>query len=114
MYEVIKKLEISAAHRLSLPYESLCTNLHGHNWKVTVYLRSETLNDEGMIMDFKQIKTKIQNRLDHKVINDVVDFNPTAENLAKFICDELAPFCYRVEVCESENNTAAYEKGENK
>ncbi len=110
MYEVIKKLEISAAHRLSLPYESPCTNFHGHNWKVTVYLRSETLNDEGMIMDFKQIKTKIQNRLDHKVINEVVDFNPTAENLAKFICDELAPFCYRVEVCESENNTAAYEK----
>lgn len=110
MYEVIKTLEISAAHQLKLPYESPCTNLHGHNWRVKVFLRSETLNAEGMIMDFKIIKEKITNKLDHKVINDVVDFNPTAENLAKYICDELAPFCYRVEVCESENNTAVYFK----
>lgn len=110
MYEVIKQLEISAAHKLSLPYDSPCTNLHGHNWKIKVWLKSETLNSEGMIMDFKHIKNKIQDRLDHKVINDVVDFNPTAENLAKFICDELAPYCYRAEVCESENNTAVYEK----
>lgn len=108
MYEVIKKLEISAAHRLSLDYESKCSNLHGHNWIVTVYLRSETLNQNGMIMDFTEIKRRIQDKLDHKVINDVVDFNPTAENMAKFICDELAPYCYRVEVEESENNKAVY------
>ena len=108
MYEVVKKLEISAAHRLSLPYESACTKLHGHNWQVTVYLRSKTLNAEGMIMDFKHIKEKIENRLDHKIINDEVDFNPTAENLARFICDELAPFCRRVDVCESRDNTASY------
>lgn len=110
MYEVIKTLEISAAHRLNLSYESPCTRLHGHNWRITVYLRSEKLNADGMIMDFKRIKEKIQNRLDHKVINEEVDFNPTAENLAKFICDELEPYCFRVEVCESENNTAVYYK----
>lgn len=110
MYEVIKTLEISAAHRLKLPYESPCTNLHGHNWKIKVFLRSEALNDEGMVMDFKQIKEKIKKRLDHKVLNEELDFNPTAENLAKFICDELAPYCFRAEVCESENNTAVYYK----
>lgn len=110
MYEVIKELEISAAHKLDLPYESPCTRLHGHNWKVKVFLKSETLNAEGMIMDFKKIKEKIQSRLDHKVLNEVLEFNPTAENLAKFICDELAPYCYRAEVCESENNTAVYYK----
>lgn len=108
MYEVIKRLEISAAHRLSLDYESKCSNLHGHNWIVTVYLRSEELNQNGMIMDFTEIKRRIQERLDHKVINDVVEFNPTAENMAEFICDELAPYCYRVEVEESENNKAVY------
>lgn len=108
MYEVVKALEISAAHKLSLPYESKCTNLHGHNWRVKVFLRSEKLNENGMIMDFKEIKTRIEDRLDHKVINDEVDFNPTAENLAKFICDELAPYCYRVEIFESENNMAVY------
>ncbi len=110
MYEVIKTLEISAAHRLELPYESPCTNLHGHNWRVKIFLRSETLNAEGMIMDFKKIKEKITNKLDHKILNEAVDFNPTAENLAKYICDEIAPYCYRTEVCESENNTAVYYK----
>ena len=113
MYEVIKKLEISAAHRLNLSYDSPCSNLHGHNWAVTVYLKSKTLNQDGMIMDFKHIKNKIEKRLDHKIINEEVDFNPTAENLAKFICDELAPFCYRADVTESENNTAIYYKEEN-
>lgn len=108
MYEVIKRLEISAAHKLSLDYQSKCSNLHGHNWIVTVFLRGETLNQNGMIMDFTEIKRKISDKLDHKVINEVVDFNPTAENMAKYICDELAPFCYRVEVEESENNKAVY------
>ncbi len=108
MYEVIKTLEISAAHKLNLDYESKCTNLHGHNWKITVYLRSETLNENGMIMDFTHIKREISDLLDHKVINDVVPFNPTAENLAKFVVDTLAPYCYRAEVIESENNKAVY------
>ncbi|MBR5271654.1 MAG: 6-carboxytetrahydropterin synthase, partial [Clostridia bacterium] len=77
---------------------------------IDIYLRSETLNENGMIMDFTHIKNKITDKLDHKVINEVVDFNPTAENMAKYICDELAPFCYRVDVQESENNTAIYYK----
>ena len=110
MYKAIKRIEISAAHRLTLDYESKCTNLHGHNWIIDVYLKSETLNQNGMVMDFTLIKEKIQNKFDHKIINDVVDFNPTAENLAKYICDELAPFCYRVDVQESLDNTAVYEK----
>lgn len=108
MYEVIKSFEISAAHRLVLPYDSKCTNLHGHNWQITVYLKSETLNENGMVMDFTLIKKKIQDKFDHKVINDVVDFNPTAENLAKYITDELAPYCYRCEVVESADNKAVY------
>jgi len=108
MYEIKKTLEISAAHKLALDYESKCTTLHGHNWIVTVYLRSKELNKNGMIMDFVDIKQKITAKLDHQILNDIVPFNPTAENLAKFICDELAPFCYRVDVTESENNTASY------
>lgn len=110
MYEVKKRLEVSAAHSLVLDYESKCSNLHGHNWIIDIYLRSETLNQNGMIMDFTHIKKKIHDKLDHKVINDVVDFNPTAENMAKYICDELEPYCYRVDVCESEDNTASYYK----
>lgn len=110
MYEVKKRLEISAAHKLKLDYESKCTNLHGHNWIVDVYLRSKTLDNNGMVMDFTHIKKKIQDKFDHKIINEVVDFNPTAENLAKYICDELQPYCYRVDVQESIDNTATYVK----
>lgn len=108
MYEIKKTLEISAAHKLKLSYPSKCTNLHGHNWIVTIYLRSETLNEDGMILDFTHIKQKIQDKLDHKVINEVVPFNPTAENMAKYICDELGCVCFRVDVQESEHNIASY------
>ena len=110
MYEIKKRVEISAAHRLTLDYESKCTNLHGQNWVIEVYLRSETLDKNGMVMDFMKIKKKIIEPLDHQVLNDILDFNPTAENLAKYICDQLYPQCYRVDVQESINNTASYIK----
>ena len=110
MYEVKKRFEISAAHKLDLDYDSKCTNFHGHNWIIDVYLQSETLDKNGMVLDFTHIKRKIQDKFDHKVINEVVPFNPTAENLAKYICDELAPFCYRVDVQESQDNIASYIK----
>ncbi len=61
-----------------------------------------------MVVDFKSIKESISNQIDHKFINDVVDFNPTAENIAKWICDQV-PCCYKVVVQESEGNTAEYE-----
>ena len=110
MYRVKKRIEISAAHKLTLDYNSKCSNLHGHNWIIDVYLESNELDNNGMVMDFTHIKREIQDKFDHKVINDVVDFNPTAENLAKYICDVLAPFCYRVDVQESTDNIASYIK----
>lgn len=110
MYRVKKRIEISAAHKLTLDYNSKCSNLHGHNWIIDVYLESNELDNNGMVMDFTHIKREIQDKFDHKVINDVVDFNPTAENLAKYICDVLAPFCYRVDVQESTDNVASYIK----
>lgn len=63
-----------------------------------------------MVLDFTHIKRKIQDKFDHKVINDVVPFNPAAENLAKYICDELQPYCRRVDVQESLDNIASYVK----
>lgn len=108
MYYVKKTLEVSAAHRLILDYESKCTNLHGHNWVITVYCKAETLNQNGMVCDFTHIKDLIMGTLDHKVINDVLPFNPTAENIAKWVVDSI-PECYRADVQESENNIASYE-----
>lgn len=109
MYYVVKRLEISAAHSLMLSYESKCEDLHGHNWIVKIYCKSETLNEDGMVTDFTLIKKKISAALDHKNLNEVLPFNPTAENIARWICDNVEN-AYRVEVWESEMNMAAYER----
>ena len=109
MYTVRKRLEISASHRLSLSYASKSENLHGHNWIVIVWCRSKQLNPDGMVVDFAHVKRMIQEKLDHKNLNEVLSFNPTAENIAKWICDQI-PQCFKVMVQESENNIAWYEE----
>ena len=92
-----------------LSYESKCEDLHGHNWIVKIYCKSEALNQDGMVTDFTLIKKKISSALDHKNLNDVLPMNPTAANIARWICDNT-PNAYKVEVWESEMNMAAYER----
>lgn len=107
MYYVTKRLEISASHSLTLDYDSKCTSLHGHNWIITVHCRANELNSNGMVADFTDIKETVMGKLDHANLNEVVPFNPTAENIARWICENV-PNCYRVDVQESEGNTASY------
>ena len=109
MYYVRKSIEVSAAHNLKLDYESKCENLHGHNWNINIYLKSEELDKNGMVMDFTIIKKRIMDKMDHKYLNEIFDFNPTAENIAHWIQEELGEKCYRVEVEESKDNFAIYE-----
>lgn len=112
MYYVSKRIEVAGAHRLNLTYESKCSNLHGHNWIITVHCKSATLNTNGMVVDFAHIKRIVVDRFDHQCLNDNHPFdkmNPTAENIARYICD-VTPCCYKVEVQESEGNVAIYEK----
>ena len=109
MYKIIKRIEVSASHRLKTSYDSLCNQLHGHNWIITICCQSKELDENGMVEDFSSIKRLIKNKLDHKNLNEVLPFNPTAENIARWICEQI-PTCYKVEVQESENNTAIYEK----
>lgn len=109
MYYIEKHLEIAGSHKLTLDYESKCQNLHGHNWNVVIYCKSLTLNQNGMVEDFTLIKKLISDKLDHQNFNEVLNFNPTAENIAKWICDQI-PTCYKVSIQESNGNTAIYEK----
>lgn len=117
MYKVSKRMEIAGAHKLDLPYDSPCTKVHGHNWIVTVYCGSNTLTEYGMIVDFAKVKKAIHGKLDHSFVNDKLPngLNPTAENMAAWICDEVTAICevgtcYKVEVQESEGNMASYEQ----
>ena len=109
MYYVKKRFEIAGCHRLELSYKSKCENLHGHNWVITVFCRARELNADGMVTDFTHIKESVHDYLDHGNFNELLPFNPTAENIARWIAERVEN-CYRVEVQESEGNTAAYEK----
>lgn len=114
MYRVTKRMEIAGAHKLRLPYESKCENLHGHNWIVTVTCACDDHElEDGMVMDFTHIKKAVQDKYDHKYLNELEPFcsgtNPTAENMAKIICDSI-PHCVHVSVQESEGNVAEYFK----
>lgn len=111
MYYVSKRMEIAGCHRLQLSYESKCQNIHGHNWIVTVYCKADVLNKDGMVIDFKHVKEKIHGYLDHRIFNELLPFNPTAENIARWIVEQI-PTCYKAQVQESEGNIAIYEEDE--
>lgn len=111
MYYVEKRMEVAMAHNLKLSYESKCNRLHGHNAVITVFCKSKTLNADGMVVDFSHVKKIVMDLLDHRYVNETVDFNPTAENLAHWLCEKI-PNCYKVSFQESENNIAVYEKDE--
>ncbi len=120
MYYLSVSDSFSAAHRLC-GYQGACSNLHGHNWKVRVTLKTDVLDDIGMAMDFgiiKQILKNILDELDHAYLNDVPSLggmNPTSENLAKCIYErfqrELASKdieVHEVEICESDRSSVVY------
>lgn len=109
MYTTKTTFVISAAHRLELSYSSKCENLHGHNWRVTVVCKARTLNADGMVTDFTRVKAAIRDRLDHRDLNRELPFNPTAENLARWIVG-MVPNAVSAEVEESEGNVAIYER----
>jgi 6-pyruvoyltetrahydropterin/6-carboxytetrahydropterin synthase len=123
MYELKVTTHFAAAHQLKL-VALKCENLHGHNWKVEVYLKGATLNDAGVLMDFGEIKMAvngIMNDLDHKYLNELDCFksrNPSSENIANFIAHALEEKIMvpgvkisRVTAWESEDACATYFPG---
>lgn len=87
--------DFAAAHTLR-DYPGACNRMHGHNWKVEAEVVATELNDIGMAIDFKEIKTAaraIAAELDHYYLNDLEPFkeiNPTAENIARYFYHELS------------------------
>lgn len=94
-YELTVKGHFDAAHHL-YGYPGECRQLHGHTWDVEVTVSATDLDDIGIVYDFKALKADLAAVLetyDHVLINDVAPFDdvsPTAENLARVICERLA------------------------
>jgi 6-pyruvoyltetrahydropterin/6-carboxytetrahydropterin synthase len=120
MYELKVITNFSAAHQLN-DFEGACENLHGHNWKIEIYVTSETLNEAGIVIDFRILKEYVNaviGELDHKFLNDLEAFknrNPSSENIAKHVAEQLSVMLddpeitvSRVTAWESENSCATY------
>lgn len=94
-YYLTVKDHFDAAHHL-YGYPGECKNLHGHTWDVEVTVESPELDEIGIVYDFKNLKADLKAVLsdyDHVLINEVAPFDeisPTAENLARVICERLA------------------------
>jgi 6-pyruvoyltetrahydropterin/6-carboxytetrahydropterin synthase len=116
MYSIKVEASFSSAHNLR-GYKGKCEELHGHNWKIEAVASKSKLDKTGLVLDFKFIKNALNTileKLDHKYLNNLSYFkktNPTSENIAKFIYDNLklqVPSVKSVTVWESENSSATY------
>lgn len=120
MYEIMVEDSFNAAHRLK-GYQGECEGLHGHNWKVQALVMGKELDKTGLLLDFKELKTqlkKVLQKLDHHYLNEISPFdklNPTSENLARFIFEELKKILVssqfqlsKITVWETERAAASY------
>jgi 6-pyruvoyltetrahydropterin/6-carboxytetrahydropterin synthase len=120
MYELKITTQFAAAHRLDNFYGK-CEALHGHNWKVEVYLLGERLDEAGLLKDFGLVKaqaSEILQEIDHKYLNELPAFsnqNPSSENLARYLFERLSAALNdggirvsKVSVWESDTSCASY------
>lgn len=94
--DIFKEFVFEAAHRL--PHVSpghKCGRLHGHSFKVEIYVSGPVGEDTGWVQDFADIKTAFTpyyEKLDHNYLNEIEGLdNPTSENLALWVWDRLKP-----------------------
>jgi len=120
VYELTVETDFSAAHRLR-GYSGECEKLHGHNYRVEVSVAGEKLDSTGLLVDFRKLKDEVRtvvSRFEHVYLNELESFretNPSAENLARIIFDELGRGMNitgvrvsRVRVWESDTSSASY------
>lgn len=95
MFELTVEETFAAGHALR-NYRGKCENVHGHNYRVELTLAGKELDEAGLLLDFVEIRRLLHavvDRMDHRFLNEVPPFdtiNPTAENMARYIYDEIA------------------------
>lgn len=136
-HEAVRRVQFCAGHRV-YRHESKCANLHGHNYVALFYARASRLDTVGRVVDFSVLKGSlggwIEANWDHGFVLAEFDqdairamqavrnqkvylmpTNPTAENMAHYLLDNVAPKMlkgtgveiFRVELWETENCMAA-------
>lgn len=119
MFVLFKEIEFSSAHIIP-GHPGLCKNIHGHTYKLKVYVESQKLNELQMVMDFADLNKILKEAIrdfDHNYLNNLMEFKdkiPTAENIAYIlfyrIKDMLPQFLklQKVEVYENDSSCAIY------
>jgi 6-pyruvoyltetrahydropterin/6-carboxytetrahydropterin synthase len=121
MFELRVVTRFAAAHRLTM-VGAKCENLHGHNWKIEVYVQGQSTDKGGVLVDFGVIKRHVRElmeTLDHKFLNELEYFSegtpPSSENIARYLADTLAARMdlpgirvSRVTAWESDDASATY------
>ncbi len=121
-FEVMIERNFSSAHQLR-GYKGKCENLHGHNYRIEIYARGRELDNIGLLVDFVDLKTAaddVVQYLDHRNINELppfdVELNPSAENLARFILEQISSKVgddrvkiYKVRCFETPTSVATYQ-----
>ena len=116
MYTIKKRFSFSSSHQFrGLPETHPCSRNHGHNYEVEFTLQADTVNEIGFVKDYRElefVKKYIDETLDHRNLNDILPFNPTAELIAHFLfvnfIDQL-PQLIAVTVKETDKTSATYE-----
>lgn len=116
MYTLRKNFYFTAGHQLlQSPEGQPCREIHGHNYRITVEFRSETLNSWSLIIDYRKmeiINDYLQKTFDHQMLNSNMIEEPTSENLSKHLYDFFKPVfiaLYAVEVSETPDIVVRYE-----
>ncbi len=94
--EIFKEFTFEAAHRLPhVPEGHKCGRLHGHSFRVALHITGPVEPESGWLMDFAELKERfapLYDRLDHHYLNEIEGLdNPTSENIARWIWDQLKP-----------------------
>jgi 6-pyruvoyltetrahydropterin/6-carboxytetrahydropterin synthase len=116
MFTIKKEFHFSAAHQLhGLPEEHPCSRLHGHNYVLTLFLKSPTTDSVGFVQDYREldsIKKYIDDTLDHRNLNDLFEINTTVENMCKVLFDifkQTTPLLFAIEMSETPKTNCRYE-----
>jgi len=116
MFTISKEFKFDASHQLEgMPDNHPCGRLHGHSYIVIIELAMPDLDKHGFVQDYGElapIKQYIDNTLDHRHLNDILPFNPTAELIALYLYEEfkaLFPKLKAVSVKETAKTIARYE-----